>query len=56
MDTKKYIVRFSGYAVVKATSEEQAREKFEDDDYMMNETQINEIETVDNPYAYDALD
>lgn len=56
MDEKKYVVRFSGYAVIKAGNEEQAKEKFEDDDYMMKETGIDEVETVADPCAYDALD
>lgn len=44
----KYKVNFSGFAYVKADSEEEAREKvLYEDDAIYSETQVDNIEEVD---------
>ena len=43
----KYKVKFGGFAYVEADNEEEAEEKFEDEDYVFCEYGIANIEEVD---------
>lgn len=43
-----YRVHFSGYADVIADSEDEAREKFEDEDFIQNENEVEDVEYLDD--------
>jgi len=42
----EYKVTFSGFYIVEADDEEEAKEKAENDDYMMMETEIDAVELL----------
>ena len=44
----RYKVSYSGFAYVKADNEDEARELFEDEDFVYSEEEITEVEEVDD--------